>query len=805
MRKPSAKRAIATILVLAITITTLFASPLAPRTSFGDAKVYDRNYKAIRDAKAIEEGFTIRTGANSVFLVDGDTHVGIDANSLVVFLGLDSNLTLYVLDGKVHVTSTAGDFTVMTTVTSYTAKAGSSIYVISDAEQEVGYNDGGSLVVRNYITGITTEMASGSYIDNSVSGFTPKSSSLSAVWGSTAPEAKKPEPQPEPKPEPQPEPKPEPQVAPQTEIKAETEQELKVALKPLSHTFNLFNGYTATFTAYNGYGILTYPAFITDQEMAAAAEAAFNAYPQYMDGIYYRFEEPGKVVLTYPESYGVEEFNFAVTILEDILPPYLTSILAQQQAQQPVQTQTTEPVPVAPAEPTPVEKPETETKTPLETTPRPEDEQAVAKKESDFRFGATVGAAYGMGKNGNEFYQFPFTNGRVGTFYKNASVFVGPYIKYKNFTLGLLGEVKLVDGQFNFDFFKIDTEHGTTGYVNSIAKFFSVIQLDGENFGFSARLNSDYELRSPLFNAYDWRYDRDNSLVGKLYFKTGVFSLDAFIDDIKLTNRLNSKSQFAGIRAGVTFGGMKAGFSIVADFGRALKQTKFYPSLDLTIPFTIAGTKFNFDITGAAQISIENGFKLQGVMGQGIVSVGYGPVYLGFGGAYNHGTHFNDQITNSPVTVLYFTDGNSIDAIFKAKIDTKIFDLGLSFRIPFKTEGGLFTNFMRTRTGLPRNMTADVFDLEMKFDVKGFSFILGGSSYGFAGHFKNLIKAIGDKEAFKAALLNIVNPQTSTIFTELDFKMNFGSTTLDVFLRGDVAEVDGRMRIPVSLGATFTF
>ena len=50
--------------------------------------------------------------------------------------------------------------------------------------------------------------------------------------------------------------------------------------------------------------------------MAAAAEAAFNAYPQYMDGIYYRFEEPGKVVLTYPESYGVEEFNFAVTILE---------------------------------------------------------------------------------------------------------------------------------------------------------------------------------------------------------------------------------------------------------------------------------------------------------------------------------------------------------------------------------------------------------------------------------------------------------------------------------------------------------
>ena len=77
MRKPSAKRAIATILVLAITITTLFASPLAPRTSFGDAKVYDRNYKAIRDAKAIEEGFTIRTGANSVFLVDGDTHVGI--------------------------------------------------------------------------------------------------------------------------------------------------------------------------------------------------------------------------------------------------------------------------------------------------------------------------------------------------------------------------------------------------------------------------------------------------------------------------------------------------------------------------------------------------------------------------------------------------------------------------------------------------------------------------------------------------------------------------------------------------------
>ena len=777
MTKSSISRIIiAAMLVLTISVASVFAAPLTPRNGFGDAKVYDANYKAVRNAKALSDGYVLRTADNSVVLDNGSTHVEIDANSLAIFLNLDSNVKIYILDGRMLASSSAGDFTVMTTVTTYTAKSGSSIYVITDPTREMGFITDGNAQVQNYITGINTILSQDSYIDNSVSGFAPETTTVPKFWGSLAPEAK-------------------PEVQPA----------VQQVPSPLTTTFT-YGGYKATLTAFKGYAVLTYPSFVTDEEIQAAAAAAVAAYPQYMSGIYYQITEPGKVTLSYPESYGESEFNLAKNLLDAELPAYIASLFATKEptAEETSQTQVAS---VQLGQPQSEAELETE-KTPLETVPRPQEQEVEAEpeKKSDFRFGMWAGVHYGAGRDGDTFFKFPYTDGRVGIFWKDLDIFVRPYLKYKNFTFGLDLDTVLYNFKLDPDAYKFDTEHGVVGYINSIAKYISVLGYETENFGLVAKINSDFTSTSPVYNGYDWRYDWKERLVTNMYVKSGAFSLTAFLDDLRLSNKLEKRGEYAGFRAGVQFGGMKAGLSLIADIGKEFKEFSYYPSVDLTVPFTIADTKFNFVVNGAAQVSFNDTFKLDGYLGQGVLEIGYGPVYLSFGGSYNQGSHFSDLITNAPITTVGFSDGTSVDVIFKAKLDTKVFDMKAAVRVPIGLGGkGLVQNKIKTKSGDFRDMSADAFDIQTQLAFGGFTFIIGGSSYGFSGKVKELVSSFGDSERVKAALTDIISPDTAAFFTELDFKANIGSGIMDIFLRGDVAEIEKEIRIPVSVGLSFNF
>ena len=781
MRKSSiSKKAVAVVLILAIAVASVFAADLTPRKGFGDARVYDGNYKAVPNAKSVSDGYVIRTAENSVVLDNATTHVEIDANTLAIFLSLDSNVKIYVLDGRALVSSTSGDFTVMTTVTTYTAKSGSSIYVITDPTREMGYITDGNAQVQNYITGANTILSQDKYINNAITAFAPELTTTPKFWGSLAPEAKL--------------------------VEQATVQQVP---SPLTTTFS-YGGYKATLTAFKGYAVLTYPSFVTNEEIEAAARAAVEAYPQYMQGIYYQITEPGKVTLSYPESYGEKEFNLAANLLNAELPAYIASLFREKEPiiEESSQTQ----VASTQVASTQLEQTTTETepeKTPLETVPRPQEQEVEAEveKESDFRFGLWAGAIYGAGKDGDTFIKFPYTDGRVGAFWKDIDAFVRPYIQYKSFTFGLDLSATFRDLKFDSSYYKIDTEHGVPGYINSVARYISVIGFEGEHFGLVAKINSNFESSSPVYNSYDWRYDWKKRLVTNFYVKAGVFSLTGFLDDLRLSNKLESRGEYAGFRAGVQFGGMKAGLSLIADIGKEFKDYAYFPSVDLTVPFTVSDTKFNFVVNGAAHITANESFKLNGYLGQGLLEIGYGPVYIGFGGSYNKGSHFSDLITNAPITTVGFSDGSSFDVIFKAKLDTKVFDLDAKVRVPVGLNGtGLVQNTIRTKSGALRDMSADAFDIQAQLQIGGFTFIIGGSSYGFSGKVKEVFSSFGDSEKLKAALVDIISPDTAAFFTEFDFKANIGSTgTLDIFLRGDVSEIESRIRIPLSLGVSYKF
>ncbi len=78
--------------------------------------------------------------------------------------------------------------------------------------------------------------------------------------------------------------------------------------------------------AYTGYAYITYQAFITDSEIAAACAAAYEKYPQYLDGVNVIPVEDGRLMLTYPSDMTSADFEAAISILEAELPAYINSL-----------------------------------------------------------------------------------------------------------------------------------------------------------------------------------------------------------------------------------------------------------------------------------------------------------------------------------------------------------------------------------------------------------------------------------------------------------------------------------------------
>ncbi|MBQ3830438.1 MAG: hypothetical protein II813_05920 [Spirochaetales bacterium] len=339
------KKVVAVLLLLSMTAGIVFSAPLAVIS--GDAKIYDSTYKSVKNASEASDGYVIKTGAEGVLLENGDVKLSVEPNSLAQIISLDGNPEIYLLDGRAELSS-ASAFTIRTTVTSYKAEAGTSIYVITEEKEETAYVGTGSATATNLITKEVTQIGAGTYIDNAKAGFTPAQTVLEEYWkkpSQTQQAAQQPAAE-APSSEAAQQPAAQQPAAEAPSSETAQQQASTETAGALVHTFDYY-GFTATVEAYIGQAYISYPAFVTDEELGAAAAAAVAAYPEYTQGITYEILEPGLAVVYYPEAYGPDEFNFAMGLLEGELYAYLDYISAQLFASVPE----TEPEPVVTEQP----------------------------------------------------------------------------------------------------------------------------------------------------------------------------------------------------------------------------------------------------------------------------------------------------------------------------------------------------------------------------------------------------------------------------------------------------------------------
>ena len=88
-------------------------------------------------------------------------------------------------------------------------------------------------------------------------------------------------------------------------------------------------GYELGVKAYENVIEITYPSFITFEEIQEAAAAAYEAFPQYLEGsTLYVDTETSTAVLSLAGVPSVEDLSYAVNLVESVLPSYVMSLLA---------------------------------------------------------------------------------------------------------------------------------------------------------------------------------------------------------------------------------------------------------------------------------------------------------------------------------------------------------------------------------------------------------------------------------------------------------------------------------------------
>lgn len=571
-------------------------------------------------------------------------------------------------------------------------------------------------------------------------------------------------------------------------------------LGALTHTFT-YGQFSATLEAYIGTAFLTYPDFVRDDEIDAAAYAASMAYPEDVKGIYYEITEPGKATITYPETYGKLEFDYAVALIEKELPGYIASLFATEPEPEAVVAE--EPAPEAPAEPAPAEpapaaEPE---KTPIETTPRPEPQEVEPEpeKESNFRFGATIGVIYGLDHPSSSYKAF--LHDRIGGFGKNLEVYVDPTIYYNNLTFGLHFVVDMslfrptqIVNPFTFN------ANGVTEVVNSIMKYIGVFAYEAGDFSIRADRTTELEFRNPVYDSMKRAYDTEDKLLGTVSYTAGNFSANAFVDDLQFQAKLEGRGQYAGLRAAYNLGKVEIGASAIVDMRSGIKSMNFYPAVDIVAPFTFQDTTIEVDAGFAAQLTTSG---LQGMLVEGKVNVTYGILTVGVGAAYNKDHHFNDLVNNGPADVIKQFSGNSIDILLSGAINTKYLRVSGSIDAPFALDGGsrLAYNTVITKNGKTEVISADTLNAQADVMLGKFTFSVGAVYNGFCGRLANLLKAIKHASGRRAALAGFVDPEISTYYGIADIKLG----NFDAYVRADLARVNGTMTIPVSIGASFSF
>ncbi|MCQ2412952.1 MAG: hypothetical protein MJ057_08385 [Sphaerochaetaceae bacterium] len=947
-RASMARKAFAVLMVLAMAVSAVFASPLKPVGTVGDTKTYDSSYKAANPAE-ITEGWVIRTAADSFCVANEDLRVEFGANSLAQVISLDSGLELYLLDGYVVATSNASDFTVKTPATVYTADKGTILFVVSDASTETGYVDQGKAVADNKITKEETEILSGNYIDNSYVGFVPEKPqtempvSTAVVGGVSEPETVVVTAQ-EIAPEAQAasETEPEAAVAPTVEETAEAvylamvrsfrfenleltieanigqafihyptyvtdievinaascafdvygdlltgvyfeilepglvrvtypetfgpaefefamaviERELptylimmiddvevadfavadfeaedfeidplfaveEVPVDYLSADFS-FYGIDVSIVAFTGEAFISYPSFITDNEIATAAAAAYAAYGDLLRDIYFEITMPGEVALTYPETYGVDEFNYAVSLLSYELPLYLAQffetpepVQEEPEAETVVavapQPEMTEPVvevvvaqePVveeAPAvvEETSVEQPAAEPlKTALETVSK-EEAAAQVKKANAFRFGAKLSVAYGV-DNGTPYSAIDALREKIGTYKKGLVFGFDPYITSKTLTVGLHFEINPFDILSSFPF----NPNGITGWTNTVMSYVSEFRFQKGIFELTADRTSELDFTSPIATDLRRQFNNADELLGTMSLTAKHFKLYAFIDDMQLNAKLNGRDQYMGLRAAANIKDFELGASAVANVAKGLKATIIYPAVDAVLPIRLGSTTLTISGGAAAQVNVFAQNRVEGYMAEAKATVAVNAFSFGAGAAYNVGKYFNNAMNNGPCNVTSQFNGKAIDVILSAGINTKVFNVNAEITTPFALGTGsrLAYNTVKTKDGSSKTISADSFLIQADLKLGAFTFSAGAAYDGLCGRLADAAKALISKSNRRAAIIGLIDPQIATYYAVADLSFK----AVDIWARADYARLNGSLTLPVSVGLSVKF
>ncbi len=99
--------------------------------------------------------------------------------------------------------------------------------------------------------------------------------------------------------------------------------------KPLTANID-WNGYSMIVDAYTGHAVVSYPSIVTDGDVYAFAAYAWENYSDYLTGVDIKILGEGKAEITYPDNYGEEEFELAISTLEEELPLYIAEVLSEE-------------------------------------------------------------------------------------------------------------------------------------------------------------------------------------------------------------------------------------------------------------------------------------------------------------------------------------------------------------------------------------------------------------------------------------------------------------------------------------------
>lgn len=834
-----AKRIIAAVVMVAVAFGFVFASPLNLEGPLGNARVYDRSFKSVANPTTADEGWIVRTFDNEVLLANESMVVNVGSGSLVQILNLTNAPEVYLLDGWVAVGLASGSAQVRTPSTLYSAQQGTVLVVASTSQAENAYIHTGYAQATDAITSTKTDVLAGSYVNATAAGFQTLAPTDETVARAQLPEIEVPQASEEPVVE---------EPAKQEET-AQPVAELTPAfeIKPLEKTLS-YAGYEATITAYIGKAYVKYPSFVTAQEIYTAAAAALAAYPADLQNVTIRVVEDGLAEITYPEAYGEREFDYAIMLLEKELPYYIASLFAPKAPEAPVQPQVEveeEPakVPAAPVEPTVeivlkqsvqdvevVAEPQApameaapavegteesvQTETVSEPVEAPVAQAPAQEKASNVKLGAKIAVEYGLPFEDNQYrglVQDEYF--RLGFFMNNVNIAVDPYITIGDFTLGLHLAINTADVKSSFTF---DTANGVAGYVASVAKYVGRINYENDAVKLAIDRTHEFSFVSPVADGFDRDFDTTARLAASFDGRFGIVGITAFMDDLEMTNKLNGKKQFAGLRIALDAGPVEFGISAAADIRNVdilEKQygAELYPAVDVNVPFSIGNTNIDIVLGGATNITLGEtvDFNTLSYLAKLNVKVSQDLYYIGIGAAYNKGDHLNGTVNNSLVTVTKPFNGESVDALLSAGLNWGPVALGASANVPFalhKEQGGLLAyNEVLTRNGTTDTITADTIKLKAKLAFGGFALDGGIMFDGFCGRIAKLSKAIVGGQDKMDALRGLQDPEIATYFVG----MSYGIGGFEAHVEGNympvVNESVNTRTLVLSVGGSFTF